>query len=426
MPSLRRRLKSLVESVDWLRKLYMYAQFRRNMRKISSAWADLPAAGVASDTPRIFLFSRYGTETVGNHFIQLGLLRVCFHTLPERRVYLLSAAPHITEKGLTGIIEILKRTTAGLPLARFIAEKVAVLEEEGIRTLGRGDLLVLGGGPIMDDPALVQWESWFQWAERAGASILIAGCGLGPLRQRKTISIAESLLRHANATILRNNPKKNFACAARFAHTLALDPAFLCAPLFVPRVGPPKRRLLAVNARVIGFDSNPMKKISANEIVARVVDHVFSVKECLQIDGVFPFSTQEDVDSPDSVVAVRVARLVAEKLQIELLPFPEASVPGILDALSQAEFVVSTRMHGFILGMLFGCHAACLEYIANEGKTTDLYRDWLGRDTAPSIYLPGSLHCEDFVSLSNIIGFDASDDRLLSTYATAMRQALAR
>jgi hypothetical protein len=88
--------------------------------------------------------------------------------------------------------------------------------------------------------------------------------------------------------------------------------------------------------------------------------------------------------------------------------------------------VVSTRMHGFILGMLFGCRAAGLEYIANEGKTTDFYRDWLRRDTAPSIYLPGSLHCEDFVSLSDMPGFDASGDRLLSTYATAMRKALAQ
>jgi hypothetical protein len=139
---------------------------------------------------------------------------------------------------LTAIIEVLKRTTTGLPLARFIAEEVKVLEEEGIRTLGEGDLLVLGVGPIMDDPALVQWESWFQWAERAGASILIAGCGLGPLRQRKTISIAESLLRHANAITLRNNLRRNVACAARFAHAPAPGHAFLCAPLLVPRVGP--------------------------------------------------------------------------------------------------------------------------------------------------------------------------------------------
>ena len=135
--------------MDWPRKLYLFAKLRHNIRKISSAWADLPAAGAASDAPRIFLFSRYGTETVGNHFIQLGLLRVCFHTLPEHRVYLLSSRPHSTEKGSTGIIEILKRTTAGLPLARFVAERVTVLEEEGIRALGRGDLLVLGGGPSL-------------------------------------------------------------------------------------------------------------------------------------------------------------------------------------------------------------------------------------------------------------------------------------
>jgi hypothetical protein len=64
--------------------------------------------------------------------------------------------------------------------------------------------------------------------------------------------------------------------------------------------------------------------------------------------------------------------------------------------------------------------------MANNGKCTDFYRDWLGRNTAPSLYVSASLHCEDFVSLSDLVGFDASGDMLLDTYATAMRQSLAQ
>ncbi len=424
MPTLPKSLRALVLNTDWLRGPYLQAQFRRGMRRISAAWADLPAAAIEKPQPETFLFSRYGTETVGNQFIQLGLLRVCFHTFPMRRAYLLSAAPAVTEKGLAGMKEFLKRTPAGRPLADFIAEKVAVVDEGRVRSLGRGDLFVLGGGPIMDDPALAKWQLWFQWAERAGARILIAGCGLGPLRRKETIAIAESLLKRANTAVLRNHPERNFARAAGFRHILALDPAFLCAPLLPPPAS--RKRLLAVNARTIGFDSNPGKRVSAEEVVVCVVRHALSVAESLRIEGVFPFSTQEDTDSPDSIVSVPAAKEIAERLGIELLPLPEASIPGIVDALSQASFVLSTRMHGFILGMLLGCRAAGLDYIAGRGKSTDLYRDWLHRGASPSLYVQGSLNCEDFVSLTDLAGIDASGEVLLETYAGAMRQSLAQ
>jgi polysaccharide pyruvyl transferase WcaK-like protein len=423
MPTLREGLRSLVHNTAWLRAPYLRMQFRRSLRATAAAWAGLPAAAREKPQAETFIFSRYGTETVGNHFIQLGLLRLCCHLSPTRPVYLLSAAPAVTEKGLAGMKEVLKRSAAGAPLAHFIEERVQVVREDGIRRLGPGDLLILGGGPIMDDPALAQWESWFQWAKRAGARVFIAGCGLGPLRRKETIAISESLLGMADAVVLRNKPEENFARAAGPEHIVAPDPAFLCAPLF-PATAAPRKRLLAVNARLIGFDSNPGKKIATDEIVERVASHALSVRECLPIDGVFPFSTQEDVNSPDSAVAVRAAQAIAERLRIPLLPLPEASMPGLVDALSQAEFVLSMRMHGFILGMLLGCRAAGLDYIANEGKCTDFYRDWLGHDSSPSLYVPGSLRCDDFVSLSDLDGNDVSGDMLLDAYATALRQSL--
>lgn len=83
-------------------------------------------------------------------------------------------------------------------------------------------------------------------------------------------------------------------------------------------------------------------------------------------------------------------------------------------------------MHGFILGMLLGCRAAGLDYISGSGKCADFYRDWLGRSTSPSLYAPGSLHCQDFVSLADLSGFDASGEILLDTYVNAMRQLLAQ
>lgn len=419
------KCKRFLGKWSWFRKHYLRARLRWSIRKFAASWADLPATGKSKRNPETLIFSRFGTETVGNHFIQLGLLRVAFDVSPDRPVFLLSEAIEVTESGIAGIQELLRRTPAANALARFIAEKVSVVSEEKIRSLGPGDLLVLGGGPIMDDPALAKWLLWFKWAQRAGARVMIAGCGLGPLREATTISMAESLLEFADVSIIRNKPQENFARAARSPLRIALDPAFLCAPILMPLLVP-KRPMLAVNARVVSFDSSPDWRVSPDEVVQRVLDRALAIAECTHFDEVSPFSTQEGVDVPDSALAVRVAESLAEQLHIPVRQLPETSVPGLVDALLPAEFVLSTRMHGFIIGLLLGCRAAGLDYIAGNGKCSDLYRDWFGCPTPPSLFIPGSLRCENFVSLSDLKGYEGAIGGLLDTYASAMRQALSQ
>ncbi|MGA2649064.1 MAG: polysaccharide pyruvyl transferase family protein [Terracidiphilus sp.] len=383
----------------------------------------MPASGKSERNPATLIFSRFGTETIGNHFIQLGLLRVAFDVSPTREVFLLSSAIDVTESGIAGILELLSRIPEVNELARFIVEKVSVVGEESIRSLGPGDLLVLGGGPIMDDPALAKWLLWFKWARRAGARVMIAGCGVGPLRETATISMAGSLLGLADVLVIRNKLPKNLVRATRSPLWIALDPAFLCAPILAQLVGP-KRSMLAVNARAIGFDSNPDVRVSHDEVIERVLNHALAAAECVDFSEILPFSTQEGTDLPDSAFAVRVARSLGEKLNIPVRPLPETSIPGIVDSLLPAEFVLSTRMHGFIIGLLLGCRAAGIDYIAGNGKCVDLYRDWFGRSASPSLFIPGSLHCEDFVSLSDLEDGENSINGLLNTYAGAMRQAL--
>jgi polysaccharide pyruvyl transferase WcaK-like protein len=423
MQGILTKSKRFLGNWSWLRKQYFRSKLRWNIRQVAAGWADLPASGKSERNPATLIFSRFGTETIGNHFIQLGLLRVAFDVSPTREVFLLSSAIDVTESGIAGILELLSRIPEVNELARFIVEKVSVVGEESIRSLGPGDLLVLGGGPIMDDPALAKWLLWFKWARRAGARVMIAGCGVGPLRETATISMAGSLLGLADVLVIRNKLPKNLVRATRSPLWIALDPAFLCAPILAQLVGP-KRSMLAVNARAIGFDSNPDVRVSHDEVIERVLNHALAAAECVDFSEILPFSTQEGTDLPDSAFAVRVARSLGEKLNIPVRPLPETSIPGIVDSLLPAEFVLSTRMHGFIIGLLLGCRAAGIDYIAGNGKCVDLYRDWFGRSASPSLFIPGSLHCEDFVSLSDLEDGENSINGLLNTYAGAMRQAL--
>ncbi len=423
MSELIQRIKALLKTIPAVRSAHLYVALRREQRRTAAAWADTPLPVTGKAEPETLVFSRYGTETVGNCFIQLGLLRALFQASPARPVFLLSTDRSLTRAGLSGIQQLLQRTPGSAPLARYIDEKVSVVEESKIHSIAPRDLLVLGGGPIMDDPALSRWLIWFQRARRAGARTMIAGCGLGPLRHPMAISITRSLLALTDVAVIRNHPQETYLRAANSALQVALDPAFLCLPFLAPLVGP-KRNLLAVNTRTVGVDSAPDRVVTSDEVVRRVLDHALQLAHSVKLDEVVPFSTCEHPGAPDSVLAIRAAEALANRLQIPMQPCPETTVTGIVDAMLPAQYVLSTRMHGFIIGLMLGCRSANLDYIGGGGKGTDIYRDWFGRDAAPSLFVPGSLRYQDFLSLSELID-PASIDTLFETYVSAFRQALA-
>ncbi|WP_213807813.1 polysaccharide pyruvyl transferase family protein [Granulicella sp. dw_53] len=424
MRKILKKFKTVLKTFPSVHGRYLDAAFRWKSYKIARTWTNLPNSGLSKAQPETLIFSRYGTETVGNHLIQLGLLRVLFAVSPGRPVYLLSTEIATTEAGLLGLQELLSLTPDSAPLAHFIEKNVCVVGEEKIYTIARGDLLILGGGPIMDDPELTKWHLWFQCAHRVGARIMIAGCGLGPLRKAGPISIVEAMVSLADTAVIRNKPSSNFISATKSPFSVALDPAFLCMPFIEPLVGA-KKRLLAINTRRIGSDCVADRVISDDDVSEMVLNHALSLEKWTHIEEVMPFSTCEHVSAPDSMLANRVASAIARDLDIPIHPLPATTVMGIINALLPAEYVLSTRMHGFIMGLMLGCRSANLDYISGGGKGAELYRDWLGRSSSPSLFDPGSLHREDFLLLDDLKDVLASIDSLLETYSLAIRQALA-
>jgi hypothetical protein len=182
--------------------------------------------------------------------------------------------------------------------------------EEKIGSLGADDLLMLGGGPLTDDPVLVKWLLWFQWARRAGARTMIAGCGLSPLHNPMSMSLVEALLAITDVALVRNRPLATHERAASCALQLVLDPAFLCRPFLAPLVGA-KSRLLAVNSRGLDFGCTPEREVAPAEVAKSVEAHALSLAGWAKFDAVTPFSTQEEGRIPDSAVSARAAATLA-------------------------------------------------------------------------------------------------------------------
>jgi polysaccharide pyruvyl transferase WcaK-like protein len=414
-------VKEFVKRTPYLRAPYFKATFYWRARALAALWNDLPVSAAAKAQPEVMVFGRYGGETVGNHFIQLGLLRALHLALPDRSVFLLSTNIDVTARGIAQARELVACRPEFADLSRFIAEKVSVVGEEKIRSLGPGDLLMLGGGPLTDDPILVKWLLWFQWARRAKARTMMAGCGLSPLHNPSSVSLVKALLAFTDVILVRNRPLATLERAANSSVELVLDPAFLCHPFLAPMSGA-KRRLLAINGRALDFGCTPEREIAQAAVEESVVAHALQLAAWAQFDAVIPFSTQEAGEIPDSAVSANVADTLASKLGIVALPLPPSTVMGVVDTLAKAEYLISTRMHGFILGLMLGCRSAHLDYIAGGGKGDQLYRQWLGRPSAPSLFRPGRSSQDDYVSLASLGEVQASIDGLMDRYVAAIRQ----
>ena len=415
-------VKAFVKRTRYLRASYFKATFYWKARALAAHWKDLPASAVAKTHPEVMVFGRYGVETVGNHFIQLGLLRALHQALPERPVFLLSTDIDVTARGVAQARSLLASRPEFADLSRFIAEKVSVVSEEKIRSLGPGDLLMLGGGPLTDDPILVKWLLWFQWARRAKARTMMAGCGLSPLHNHRSVSLVKALLAITDVVLVRNQPLATLERAANCAVEVVLDPAFLCHPFLAPLVGA-KRRWLAINARVLDFGCTPEREVALADVEESVVAHALRLANWATFDAVIPFSTFEAGELPDSTVSASAASMLATTLGVPALPHPPTTVMGLVDTLAKAEYLISARMHGFIVGLMLGCRAVHLDYISGGGKGDQLYREWLHRPCAPSILRPESSSKDDYISLSSLGDVQASIDALIDRYVSAIRQA---
>jgi hypothetical protein len=129
-----------------------------------------------------------------------------------------------------------------------------------------------------------------------------------------------------------------------------------------------KARRLAINGRALDFGCVPDREVAPREAVERVVAHAHPLAEWASLDAVIPFSTTERGSVPDSAISTSAAAALARKLGITTLPIPSTTVTGLVDALSGAEYLLSTRMHGFIIGLMLGCRAANLDYIWGGGR----------------------------------------------------------
>ncbi|MCR8666369.1 polysaccharide pyruvyl transferase family protein [Aestuariibaculum sp. M13] len=140
---------------------------------------------------RIFIFGWYGTETVGDKAILGGIVNYYKGLFGERVEFVIgSLYPFVT-----------KRTCYELSIkATIISTKTFEL----LAYAKSSDIVVMGGGPLMDLNELYIPLLGFKVAKAYNNKTVVFGCGIGPLKYQKFENAVKQILKYSDEIKLRD------------------------------------------------------------------------------------------------------------------------------------------------------------------------------------------------------------------------------
>lgn len=305
---------------------------------------------------RILVYGWYGTETLGDKLILLGVLKKLVSK--KRSILVCSMDPKYTKHTLRELIDLALDDDA-----RSIRKYVSVVSEQHLLHLSKGDTLVFGGGPLMDDPRLLFWV-FVNWiAKIHKCSRIIWGCGIGPVRSKVSRAFIQNLVKNQDHVVLR--PSFNLNSTVEIDnYDIALCPSFLCRDEIREYVNND-------NDLEIGFSVNlrflPPSYVPKNYDTSHYNDIYFlGMARLLELntnlDEISFFSTHELDWRADSEAAAKVSKLLGVRYNCDSL------LIDVIKNIASSEFVIATRYHGFVLGLLLGKKTIGVDYTPGGGK----------------------------------------------------------
>ena len=150
---------------------------------------------------RILILGWYGTETIGDRAIFAGLMQILSQSLGEINVTIGSLNPFFTERTLIEDLKIISNFSQGTLKFKIInSKKIKDLKTSILDS----DLIVMGGGPLMDLEELSMVEYAFTKAKNNGIKTAVLGCGVGPLFKKNSIKSIINIFKNSDVVVVRD------------------------------------------------------------------------------------------------------------------------------------------------------------------------------------------------------------------------------
>lgn len=154
---------------------------------------------------KITIFGWYGTETIGDRGILAGLISFFGQIYGEFEIKLGSLNPFFSERTIhedQSLYEEFTEKKVGVSVFNVKNNK------DLNKAIKDSDLVVMGGGPLMDLNELFMVEYAFKLAKKNNIRTALLGCGIGPLFQDKFKISVLNIINKSDLVILRDEQSK--------------------------------------------------------------------------------------------------------------------------------------------------------------------------------------------------------------------------
>lgn len=310
----------------------------------------------------------YGTETLGDRAILDGIVSIWQKVSNDNNYYIGSIYPLVTERT---ILEDRTSLESHGGNSNFYCFDIKNSDEFKV-VLNKADVLLMGGGPLMDIAEMYIIESAFKKAFKKKIPTILMGCGYGPLKSPEYINCLKRILKNTNLVIMRSSKCKALIKKLTNKEVFSLcDPAIIsCYCYKINNKSFSKDDYVICNIRDIGYVYNA-KNDSYLDDLTYFFDCLCQKFKRVVLYPMHTFSVGGDDRSIQNLVLYNVK---AANLEVINKPL---SLYECYDYINCAKICIGMRYHSVIFQTIINGNNYVLDYTEKEtGKIGFLMKEY--------------------------------------------------
>jgi polysaccharide pyruvyl transferase WcaK-like protein len=324
---------------------------------------------------KITLIGWYGTETIGDRAIFAGLCSLFNEVYGDFEIRLGAIYPFFTERTLMEDHDFLCQCAGKEQL------RVSIFDTRNKKELDAaiysGDVLVMGGGPLMDMPSMFMVEYAFARAKKLRKKTMILGCGVGPLYKKLYERSLIHIIQNADITVFRDGTsleEYERILGRKSAATAAIDPAVFAAVIYRQSrgVNSIKRDMVIASVREFQKVYKIAPEINIERINTSVVEYVRGLLQYHKPVHLLPMS-YFSAGCDDRIFMNRIRNGIDHnKITVQNNPL---NLIDTMEQFASAGICAGMRFHSVVLQTILNGNNMILDYTdPSTGKTGNFIR----------------------------------------------------